>query len=383
MHQTSLHSQFAALQTILCCPRSKSALSLITTSELLSQLPEDERRRVPEGTVGAFVSETSLAAYPIVGRIVNFLEPDSLLLSKDRRAERTEIDSESDSIQQSVKQWYDEFGWQRNENGIYNDTRLFSQMSPTANGIYELASHLSLLDRLSGGDFVLDAASGAIAHPENLAYSWFYNYHVCVDISLTALREADRKLAGKGFCCMANICQLPFREGVFGGVVSGYTIQHIAESQQSKAVAELYRVLKSGGHLCVIFGLEQTWAHRTLVLAVRAVRKILRLLSIGGPGANAQSPAVSVAPTPPHNLYSHGRDLAWWRKLASSLTDSYALEALRLFQKEEFEFLFGGSMRAAKTVRALETLFPRLAARMCTYLLVDLLKSSAQDPFRR
>src|ERR1700693_3372631 len=112
MHQTSLHSQFAALQTILCCPRSKSALSLITASELLRQLPEDERRRVPEGTVGAFVSETSLVAYPIVGRIVNFLESDSLLLSKNRRGERTEIDSESDSIQQSVKQWYDEFGWQ-------------------------------------------------------------------------------------------------------------------------------------------------------------------------------------------------------------------------------------------------------------------------------
>src|SRR5712692_2287551 len=132
MPETSLLSQFTELQAILCCPHSKSALSLMAASELLRQLPEDERHRVPEGTVGAFVSESSLTAYPIVGRIADFLEQDSLLLSKDRRSKRTGLDAESDSIQQSVKQWYDEFGWQRNETGMYKDTELFSQLSLTA-----------------------------------------------------------------------------------------------------------------------------------------------------------------------------------------------------------------------------------------------------------
>jgi ubiquinone/menaquinone biosynthesis C-methylase UbiE len=120
---------------------------------------------------------------------------------------------------------------------------MFSQASLTGHGFYELSSHLSLLDRFSGGEFVLDAASGPIANPEMVAYSWFYKYRVCVDISLTALQEAATKLEGKGFCCMADICQLPFRDGVFDAVESGYTIQHIAESRQSRAVAELYRVL--------------------------------------------------------------------------------------------------------------------------------------------
>lgn len=375
MPETSPLSQFTPLQTIVCCPHSRSALSLFTTSELVRRLPEEERYRIPEGTIGAFVSESSQTAYPIVGRIVDFLEQDSLRLSKDRPAERTELDAENASIQQSVKQWYDEFRWLRNESGIYNDTVLFSQQSLTAHGAYELASHVSLLDRLSGGDFVLDAASGSIAHPENLTYSWFYKYRVCVDISLTALREAQAKLEGKGFCCMANICQLPFREGVFDGVVSAYTIQHIAESQQSEAVAELYRVLKPRSHLCIIGDLQQTRAHRTLVLAVRAIRKVLRLLSISGTRANRQQVAqVSAFPKPPYQLYSHARDLAWWRKQARGLTDCCALEGLRLFRKEEFEFLFGESMRAAKTVRALEVLFPGLAARMCAYLLVDFFK---------
>jgi hypothetical protein len=102
-----------------------------------------------------------------------------LRLSKDRPREQTERETDDASIQQSVKQWYDNFGWVRNESGNYNDTALFSQQSLTPHGAYELASHMSLLPRLSGGEFVLDAASGAIAHPEYLAYSWFYKYRVC------------------------------------------------------------------------------------------------------------------------------------------------------------------------------------------------------------
>jgi putative transposase len=52
-------------------------------------------------------------------------------------------------------------------------------------------SHLSILDRLPGGDFVLDAASGAIPHSEQLAFSWFFKSRVCVDMSITALHEAN------------------------------------------------------------------------------------------------------------------------------------------------------------------------------------------------
>jgi ubiquinone/menaquinone biosynthesis C-methylase UbiE/uncharacterized protein YbaR (Trm112 family) len=375
---TSTLSRFAPLQNILCCPRSGSALSLVTTSELVARAPEEERSRIPEETVGAFVSESLQTAYPIVGGIVDFLEQDSLRLSRDRPAQSAEIDAQTASIQQSVKQWYDEFGWQRDESGIYNDTVLFSQRSMTAHGAYELASHVSLFDRLSGGDFVLDAASGPIAHPENLAYSWFYKYRVCVDISLTALREAQAKLEGKGFCCMANICQLPFREGVFDGIVSAYTIQHVAESQQAQAVAELYRVLKPRSHLCIIDSLQESPAHRTMVLAARAIRKVLRLLSLRAPRPSQQQAAQAGAfPKAPYRLYSHGRDLAWWRNQARCLTDCYALEGLRLLSKKEFESLFGDSMRAVKTVRALEVLFPGLAARMCTYLLADFVKPQA------
>lgn len=377
MPENALPSTLVELKNILCCPKSKSPLSLITLAELLERLPEDEHARVPEATIGAFVSESSSLAYPIVGRIVDFLEQDALRISKDGTERIADPDAQDGSVLESVKRWYDEFGWQRNANGLYNDTALFSQVSLTAHAFYELSSHLSLLNRLSGGDLVLDAASGPIAHPESLAYSWFYRHHVCVDISLTALHEAQEKLAGKAFCCMADICELPFRDGVFDGVVSAYTIQHIEGSRQATAVAELHRVLKRGAHLCVISSTRHTRLHHLLVRALRALRKAATLLHVKVLDS-PQFQETAAVPAPPHQLYSHDPDVAWWREVAGGLTDSYAIEGFRLFNKAEFESIFGESMRAAKAVRALETLFPKLAARMCDYILADLCKTNAR-----
>jgi hypothetical protein len=96
-----------------------------------------------------------------------------------------------------------EFGWKQNEAGLYGDTSLFSQGGQSAHAFYEMSSHLSLLDRfMGGGEYFLDAGSGAIPHPEYLAYTRFYNYRICVDLSLTALQEAASKVGNKGFYCM-------------------------------------------------------------------------------------------------------------------------------------------------------------------------------------
>lgn len=378
MAEAALPSRFQEFQEILCCPRTKGALSLITVAELLERLPGDERPRVPDGTTAALVSESSLTAYPIIGRIVDFLDQDSLRLSKEN-GEKTRVDAADGSVLHSVKRWYDEFGWQVNDRGVYNDTAMFSQASLTAHGFYELSSHLTLLNRLPGGKFILDAASGPIAHHEKLAYSWFYKYHVCVDISLTALREADAKLGARGFCCMADICHLPFHDGVFDGAVSGYTVQHIESSSQATAVAELYRVLGPGAHLCLLSQINSTRIHHALVRTVKGIRKVWTLLRSSGSQRRAPNEASSAA-APPHGLYYYDRNLSWWRKVASGLTDSYSVEGIRIFSRKEFDSLFGNSRRAAEAVRALETLFPGIAARLCAYILLDLSKTRDGKP---
>jgi uncharacterized protein YbaR (Trm112 family) len=97
--RSSLLSEFSALQAIVCCPRDKSPLNLMTISDLMDRLAADEIKRVPEAAVGAFVSKSSLTAYPIVGRVVDFLDQNSLRLSKTM----DHADGVRDSMSESIK----------------------------------------------------------------------------------------------------------------------------------------------------------------------------------------------------------------------------------------------------------------------------------------
>ena len=177
---------FGPILKIICCPYTKTPLSIMGLPELQSSIFATDTSRIPDGTIGAMVSTASSRAYPIIGQVISFLEQDVLRISANAEStDKSELLSLA-PIKLEVKKWYDEFGWKETEAGQYGDTALFSQVGISAHGFYEMISHLSFLDRLMVGEFFLDAASGAIPHPEYFAYSWFYKYRVCVDISLTA-----------------------------------------------------------------------------------------------------------------------------------------------------------------------------------------------------
>jgi uncharacterized protein YbaR (Trm112 family) len=365
---------FAPLQRIVCCPFSKKPLILMTLQGLLSHLPENEVKRIPTGTVGAFVSRNQMLAYPIIDYIVDFLQEDALKLSEVSDLHSNSIDSEASAAKQNVKQWYDYYGWKRNHNGIYNDVAFFSQIDDTGYKHYEILSHLSLTPRfLSGGEFLLDAASGAIALPEYLTYSWYYKYRVCVDFSLTALQEARTQLQDKGFYCLADICHLPFVSEVFDGIISGYTVQHVPETEQRKAVEELYRVLKQKRSLCITASVKATKLRRIIFKLLMFQRRILgKLVPAIGPPVITESCG---RPEAPHTLYAYLQDLKWWLKVVSSLNaSSSSIECHRLMSKGEFEFLFGTSKRKIKLVRGIENFFSVLITRISDHILIEVQK---------
>ena len=231
-----------------------------------------------------------------------------------------------------------------------------------------------MLEHLTGGEFLLDAASGAIAHPEYLAFSWFYKHRVCVDMSMTALQEADRKLRPNDFCCLADICHLPFREESFDAAVSGYTIQHIPAEQQADAVRELHRVLRRGRSMFVITGQPRGAAHQALMLGMRARGKVRKLL--GNVPIRAIEPQSS-AGSPPGRLYYFVPALSWWKELARELGASCRIQGLRLFEKFEFEWLFGDSTESARAVRAWESRHPKLTARLGPSVLVEVRREAS------
>jgi len=369
--QPSLLDRYGAFKTILCCPMTQGPLRLVGIDELLSHLSDVERKRMSPDTIGAFISDARGRAYPVTERVADFLEQDSLAI-ENRSLTGVPIAgtvAADDGIKRSVKDWYDQFGWKKNDSGSYIDTAIFSQSAPAGHGLYEMMSHLAILDRLKGGEFVLDAASGAIPHPEYLSFSWFFKTRVCVDMSSTGLVEAHAKLRPSDFCCMADICHLPFRNETFDGVVSGYTIQHIPESQQIPAIKELYRVLKPDTHLCILTE-TQTSASRDFLL--RILNKLSRMFRPVRPAPPAN--VMESEKNPPHPLYCQLRTLAWWKTIAGELTKSHSAESLRIFSKSEFENFFEKSNRAAKWLRIIESVFPHWTANLSIYCLIDIYK---------
>jgi SAM-dependent methyltransferase/uncharacterized protein YbaR (Trm112 family) len=308
MNQASL-AGFEPLRKIVCCPDAKTPLALMTLSDLRRCVTATEQTRICGRTIGALVSTVSFRAYPIIDQVVSFLDQDTLRLAGNADSPVKPEPSASESIKLGVKKWYDEFGWKQTDAGLYGDTSLFSQIDQSAHAFYEMSSHLSLLGRFKGGDYFLDAGSGAIPHPEYLAYSWFYNYRICVDLSLTALQEAASKVGSKGFYCMADLCRLPFRDNVFDGIVSGYAIQHVPESDQRQALAELYRVLAPKKYCCVVTDLSPGSMRSILQKVTRLIRPVKER-----PTAKANVNTRALQGPAPGNLYGHAESLAGGEK---------------------------------------------------------------------
>ncbi|GAB4504859.1 MAG: hypothetical protein Fur0043_18540 [Anaerolineales bacterium] len=145
---------------------------------------------------------------------------------------------------QQVRAFYDEIGWKQ-EGGLYQNAR-FEDLRPVSHE-YIHKCHLRVNRHLApSGDFLLDAGSGPVQYDEYLTYSAGYRYRVCADISITALREARKRVGERGLYVVADIANLPFAAATFDGFVSMHAIHHLPLIEHKEAYLELTRVLKPG-----------------------------------------------------------------------------------------------------------------------------------------
>jgi SAM-dependent methyltransferase len=145
-------------------------------------------------------------------------------------------------IKQQVRQFYDQVGWQVIGECCYQNAR-YEDLRPVSQD-YIHRCHMRVSRHLkSHGRYLLDAGSGPIQYPEYLEYSRGYKYRVCADISQVALQEARSRIGEHGLFVVADVANLPFKSGVFEGLISLHTVQHLPESEQVLAYQGLYRVL--------------------------------------------------------------------------------------------------------------------------------------------
>jgi len=178
----------------------------------------------------------------------------------------------SKPVQQQVRHFYDEVGWQK-EGEQYQNAR-YEDLRPVS-APYIHRCHLRVGRKLKpNGRFLLDAGSGPIQYPEYLTYSQGYRYRVCLDLSMVALKEARQRIGAHGLFVVADVAHLPFRQDAFEGVVSLHTLHHLPVEEQPSAYRELYRVLSPQCSAVVVNGWTDSPLMRRLLPLVRVMERL-------------------------------------------------------------------------------------------------------------
>lgn len=286
----------------------------------------------------------------------------------------------STEIRQRVREFYDQIGWQQLDDGQFDDAIRFEDLRPVSRE-YLHRCHLRLGRYLpASGKYLLDAASGPIQYPEYLEYSRGFNFRICVDISLRALRQARQRIGAAGLCVQADVTSLPFPNDSLDGIVSLHTIYHVPKDLQERAVREIYRVLKPGTTAAIVY----SWGEHSSLMKL-LVNPLLYLRYL--PGRIARFPfrwmrkrrrPVVVESGP--QLYGFRFDYEWFASrnwgfpLEVKVWRSVSVPFLRLYVHR---LLLGGYL--LRWVYRMEERFPRFLGRHGYYPVLVIQKIKPAD----
>ena len=179
----------------------------------------------------------------------------------------------TNDTKQKVREFYDEIGWQQEDDGNYQNAR-YEDLRPVSRE-YIHKTRLRVMNGLiSTGKFLLDAGSGPVQYEEYKVYSQGYQKRVCLDISIQALREARERISDHGLFVVGDLANLPFKQESFDGAVSMHAIHHLALTEHSRAYSEIHRVLATGRTAAVVNGWSDPLLSRLAEPLIGLMRKL-------------------------------------------------------------------------------------------------------------
>ena len=240
--------------SILRCPVTAQGLRALSADEIfdLNELIDSGERTHSDGSAvrerlndGAFANTGGTHFYRVEQQIAWLLPALAIVGQKYVLASA----SDESAIVQS---FYDNYGWLPMEGGGYNDAVAFTAINKVASD-YTKRCNNRVLDELSRGRYLLDAASGPVPGPSYEMLSQNYDWRVCVDFSFRALLEAKSNLGDRALYLLGDLTCLPIADGAVDDAVSLHTIYHIPDQLQDCAVDELARVVKPGGKAVIVY----------------------------------------------------------------------------------------------------------------------------------
>ena len=295
------------------------------------------------------------------------------------------------NIKQTVRQFYDQVGWQSIGETLYQNAQ-YEDLRPVSQE-YLHRCHMRVKRHLAKkGIYYLDAGSGPVQYPEYLTYSEDYHARVCMDISIVALKEARKRLGEHGFYVLGDVTHLPFASDTFDGISALHTIHHVPMEDKGSAYGELHRVLKPGRNMVVVDGWTKAplmlWSKRFMA-GVKRVRGWWEKAVLKTEGATEEN---ATAPTPDKELTK-----AKTKVPAGTFVQKFDADGLieLIKDKMDFEILVWRSVSVAflraviypdwggkfwlTVLYGLEELLPRLLGRIGQYPMVVVSKPSVEE----
>jgi len=359
---------------ILRCPLSKQGLrglEMWETDQLNSCIARRECRHhdgtlVLESLEIGVISLDGKFIYRVQEGILCMLPDHAILQPND--FSKYEGETGIPTSRQDVQEFYDRIGWKKVNEKTYSDASQFEDLRAVSSD-YISNCHRRVIRYIQrSGKYILDAASGPVQYEEYLVYSKHYDFRICVDISLLALKEASRKIGKKGLFIQANITNLPLAKNCVDAIVSLHTIYHVPSEEQFIAFRELHRVLKPGATAAIVY----SWGWRSSLMAfmllpfavLRWPLRLLRLLKA------LRTKPVGTTNEPTLYFYNHPRkrlegelrkfcdfDLVVWRSVNILFLRVYCHSWL--FGKQLLSLIF-----------SLEDTFPRFFGKVGAYPLI-------------
>lgn len=190
---------------------------------------------------------------------------------------------------QDVRAFYDQIGWKMESDGFYQNAR-YEDLRPVSREYIDNC-HLRINRHLvKDGKYLLDAGSGPIQYPAYLTYMEDYQYRVCADISIVALKEARNRIKQRGLFVVCDVADMPFKSDTMDGIVSLHTLHHLPLPDQKKAYYDLYRTLKPGKKAAVVNGWTESTLMKKWFWLVKLMEKIgYQFKKLGGGVKNSSA----------------------------------------------------------------------------------------------
>lgn len=336
-------TNFEQLATILRCPATKEALRFIDDPSALAPFLSAET--ASKYSTSGYLNQSGTHFYPIVDGIVCMLPNTGEALHENAKM---------------VQDFYEDFGWKRDAEGRFHDSRLFIEQKTAVEGYY-----LKTMQRLQqflqpSGDYLLDVASGPVFQPENQALSNNFKKRICVDLSFRALAEARRNIGDeKGIFIQGDISKLPLIDGLCDNAMSIHTLYHVPRELQEAAVKELLRVTKPGANVIILYNWAwHSWLMNVLLFPVRLVKAAKRLYRYFTVSANERWLS--------GGLYFYPHTPAWFERIGREQGVQVSFSSLTSIHQDFVKYYvhdgFGGAS-LLRFVLKMEQRFPNCLGR--------------------